>query len=1247
MTTRAFDPNAPLERGMTLLEASAGTGKTYSITTIFVRLVVEYGVPVDQILCVTFTKAATSDLVARIRQRLADTDAAFADALGGRSRTSDGTSDGAEITALVARAVAAQQLEKWTKSARDGLEGFDRASIFTMHGFCQRMLQRNALESGIAFDADIVEVDALAERVRDLVDDFWVRLGFDESLGALELLRLVGLTRNALMPLARRAIEHREATIEPSAPDHPAPPDPSALLAARDEARSAFQRVRPLALLADARRHASGIVSPDWRWDNALKVADALADGDLTPKTYQDLEPLDPVWWASQGIFPPTGSAPNSADASTLGAAYRAISAVRAALGAVLPAARRWALGVRHRLATWARTEIRRRNEAQNQLAVNDLLDRLAEALEQGADRARLESAIRRQYAAVIIDEFQDTDPVQWRIFHHLFDRPDCWFYLVGDPKQAIYGFRRADIRTYLAAQGLVDQARHSTLDVNYRSDKALVDAVGHIFGHRQPERAFAIDRIDFYPVAAKRQESPVVAPAGGAFTPCRIVCLDVPNPRASPGDFGKGIPPRVAADIAHTLAQGLTVAGKKVGPTDLAVLVRTNTQAAEVQAALRAHGVPAIIHGQSSVFETTEATELLRVLHALLDPARATLVRAALVTGLLGLRAFELAALDETPRGLERWVEHLRAWQETWMRHSFAQMFRGFVSGRLAALLDHPDGERRTANLLQLGELLHDAATKGELPPMGLLRWLERRIAEPSERDERTSLRRESDAAAVQIVTVHKAKGLQYQFVWCPYFWEPSEIRGDQKDYLLYRDPARPASVTLDIDKDGMTPVRRLRQQSALHDARTEALRLFYVAVTRARHGLTLYWAPLHKAAASPLAYLLFANERAHDPASLDAAVAALAGRLRRWDAARSFAQALQSWPRALFAIETSAPAPASAWSPPSANVTLAPRVWQRTRPLDVHWRRTSFSGLVAGAPADTQAAADEDRAASDEATESASPDDAATVRLATMPSGRQIGNALHKILELADFASATPASLAPLARAELAHHGLPEAHADDIAAALTAVLATPLDASGLRLKDLPRAERLPELSFVFPLAHRATTSFPSDPEPVLDPRALHDVFACHPTAATEHWLTRLARLPFFPARGFLSGSIDLAFRAPHDGRFYLLDWKSNHLGKTAADYRYERVRDAMDHHHYHLQYHLYAVALARHLARRIPGWDYARDFGGVFYLFLRGIDPSHALGTGIFAARPEPALIADLDRLLARGALGTGARP
>ncbi|MCB0216394.1 MAG: UvrD-helicase domain-containing protein, partial [Chloroflexi bacterium] len=876
---RSLQPFALSLSGPQLVEASAGTGKTYTIGSLVLRLILEprpdrvEPPSIDQILVVTFTHAATGELRGRIRERLSE---ALSQVQG------DATCDDVEFSDWLA-ALAERDPVGCRDRLRAALRDFDDAAIYTIHGFCQRMLQEYAFESGVDFDASLVGDES--ELRRTAIQDYWANqtyaapalaVAWLQGPGKLSLDAMEGLGQIlAGAPLIERR-PPREAV---------AGPDAAALARLEEAARSAW---------AEAARA--------WRQGGpeALEqLARAANAKDLNGGTYKAATILGP--WRQQ--LERSFAAPPMHPDADLTRLLNKLAAGRMRVNqhrsepehpffdacAELVATREsiessladWGMALRHGLDAWLARELPERKRRARQQSFDDLLWKLHQALQGSASgaaseqAARLRGRIRSRFRAALIDEFQDTDRIQYQIFQGIFapelgqgaetaDAPPLL--LVGDPKQAIYAFRGADIFAYLDAVEQVGEGHRHTLGVNYRSDRSLVEALNRVW--RATPRPFLFGQIPFSPVQAQHVDrvTPAEPPLRLAYIPAGVANRDG-QARLVGAPAARSASARAAATaIGRLLSEPPTVTRAGAGSSavtagDIAVLVRTNAQARLMQRVLRAHQIPCVLFSDASVLEQPEAEELRQILAAIIDPSRARRVRAALVTPALGLSGHAIDALAQDERGWEAWIDDLRRWQDSWRRSGILPALRQLMDeqGVAERLLQLGDGERRLTNLLHLAELLHAVAFQQDLGPEGLLAWFDR--ARQDEAQLRASLgdtaqlRLESDDAAVKLVTVHKAKGLEYPFVFCPFLW--SVTRGAGKGPTRYHALDGGGQQYLDI---GPTPSEAGRVAAEL-EGLAEDLRLLYVAMTRARHGLWLCWGPFFGFEQSALAYLLHAG--------------------------------------------------------------------------------------------------------------------------------------------------------------------------------------------------------------------------------------------------------------------------------------------------------------------------------------------------------------------------------------------------
>ncbi|PZP24516.1 exodeoxyribonuclease V subunit beta [Pseudomonas kuykendallii] len=1169
--------------GRSLIEASAGTGKTWTLTALYARLLLEQQLGVSQILVVTYTTAATAELRERIRARLAELLAVY-----------EGTPSKDDFLTELHRRHPGEDARRRLLLA---VHGFDEAAIFTIHGFCQRALQDSAFEAGGDFDSELTQDDR--EVLDALLGDAWRHVLAEADPAWARYLAKQKITPAALRQRLRSHLGKPYLRVEPR--EAPAQDALAAANAAWEQA-AALWHAAGQAWVDELRAHpglsqSTHKVGKFALWQGELESY--FADPAALFEPPQALEKLGGAALAK---------ACKKGHEAPVCALAHALDDLAQALAEAIPAGKQKLIALQVQLLDQLNAELPARKTAQRLLAFDDLLNRLDEALH-GPAGDDLAATLRAQYPLALIDEFQDTDPVQYRIFDRIYrEGGDLCF--VGDPKQAIYAFRGADLATYLTARDAA--ARRYDLPFNYRSTPQLIDALNRLFARPQP---FAENGLDYPPVSAgAKPRAQLVLPAAEGDAPLALVWL---------GDegFNKGRAGEIAAlDTAQRIAgllaasaQGTAYFDDRGSRTplkggDIAVLVASHREAASVAGELAARGVPSVRRGRDSVWHSEEAGELAAVLAAYAEPGREGVLRYALASRLLGRDAAQLARCQDDERAWDKERADAEQYHQLWQQHGFMRVFRAWLDQEQVAerLLAGIDGERRLTNLLHLAELLQ--AESLQRPGLeALLAWFNGQRNSEGAGDD-ALLRLESDAERVQIVTIHTSKGLEYPLVFCPFLWD-GKLLGQFTDSARCHDEN--GQPLLDLGSAQLDQ----HLEKARREVFAEKLRLTYVALTRARDRLWLHWGPvavpkpkkdgglpdegLHSSA---LAWLLHGRQLPGDDALGEIAAhlsekpgVALAAELDR------LAESSQGRIARVALLDREA----AAGGEQRAQAPAALQPFQRS--LQSAWRIGSFSGLAAGMHME---APDRDALAMPAASEPG-------VGFFAFPRGARAGTCLHAILE--DWAR-DKAPLAELVAPALSAHGIDAETWGAIAEQhLQQVLETDLDGAGLTLASLQRARRLPELGFTFPVAN-------------LDVQRLRVLLADPAMGLAEPLRLAAERLEFDSLEGFLKGFIDLTFE--HDGRWYILDYKSNWLGPDASHYGGERLLQALAGEHYYLQYLIYLVALRRFLRQRLA--DFSNEqLGGAYYLFLRGMPQA-----GVYFARPSDELLDALDQLFAGAA-------
>ncbi len=1151
--------------GLRLIEASAGTGKTYTITALYLRLLLGHGAegPVqplgpDQILVVTFTEAATEELRDRIRARIGEARQAF---LLNYSKDPF-------ICEMIA---ATEDSERAIKLLEQASQQMDEAAIFTIHGFCQRMLKRHAFESGALFETELTQ-DA-QRLLHQAVMDFWRN----------EIYRMKAGIASAVLHLWKTPAD-LDAALRGfwSTPDLRMQPDLS-----EEDLQTRFEQFTTLL----------GRVKQRWL-ENEDDLFELIQQSGISKQSYR--KNLVPKWLAAIDTFCASDSSVLDKKLLEVMARFQQSRLYEKSpkgnppeheLFRLLEELLEAQVPVREIMLARAFKEVRRRfnthKQQHNLLTFDDLLANLDGALKNDSSDL-LASAIRQQFPLALIDEFQDTDPMQYRIFSRIYGTAEgSGLVMIGDPKQAIYAFRGADIFTYIHARRQVDAPY--TLDTNWRSTQKMVSAVNTVFSSAQAPFIYEQD-IQFQNVKAGGKSDSKPLQIGGKPLTAMTLWYQQDEEPINRNEYLARFARATALEIERLLAGDATIGDRELQAGDIAVLVRDRFEADAVRTALAEFSRPCVyLSNRESVFSTQEAYDLLLILQAVQEPQNERFVRAALATALLQLDVEALDRLNHDERAWEAAVAEFTEYQQVWLRLGVLPMLHRLLQLRKLSetLLGRADGERRLTDLLHLGELLQSASTEVE-GSAGLLRWYAERLASPNGSADEQQLRLESDRNLVTMVTIHKSKGLEYPVVFLPF---PCSMRESKQ--ALYHDESGDTVVDLYAEEEAMARAEEERL--------AEDLRLLYVALTRSVYACYMGVADVKfgqkkdRLRYTALGYLLLQAER-----DLDGAL-----------------EHLQSLCDAIQVIEPPVTAPQQDLfaMPENNQESLSARAFAGQVRRD--WRVTSYSALSSHG---SSRVAEKPGLDLEVAGESAEPEIAEEERrdIFTFPKGARAGTFLHTVFEELDFPEARGEPLQQLLQEQLALEGY-DAEWQPV---LEKLVADVLDQNllpgeePLRMRDLSDENKLVEMEFMLPVKG-------------LDCFALDRL-----TKAEDPLSAQAGALSFDRVNGMLKGFIDLVFR--HGEHYYVLDYKSNHLGHRAEDYTQSAMAEAMIDHRYDLQYQLYTLALHRLLKSRLPDYDYARHCGGVFYLFLRGIGEEESdSGNGIFHRRPSQTLIESMDRM------------
>lgn len=1175
--------------GLNLIEASAGTGKTWTIAALYILLLLEKELRPEQILVVTYTKAATAELRERIRHRIASTLDLYS---SGRPADND------ELERLL-MTDRPQNGERAIKLLTRALYSFDDAAIFTIHGFCQRALMDNTFESGSLFGSDMISDQSAI--VKQVCDDFWRSKILPQADDFTELLAAASYTPEKLAKPLDGHFQNPDLKVIPLVDEAQLAPlvmernslysqagsiwnsHRSEIIGQIEQAKLNQQSYKPAQIDIAASSMDGWIVNGNAaQTNNKLEFFSASRIASKTTKTSPFI-PNHPFFTLCQQLFETQNSIEQVFQSRVF--------------------------SCQHELKQWFEQELSNSKKQLNQRSFDDLLLDLHLALEAKSGLVLAEK-LRQRYKAAMIDEFQDTDPLQWNIFKRIGAEQGYPLFLIGDPKQAIYSFRGADVFAYLNAGRNVTKTNKHTLGTNFRSEAKLVKAVTTLF--TACTDPFLCHDIPFQPVDSGRSANDRLLLDG---TPDNLPLKLWIYPRSDESKSEvkpaatNAIVLAVAKETARLLELGrVTISASKqerpLKPGDIAVLVKSHKQANLVQEALLSLGIPSVQQGSNTIFKSSEALDLLRILRAAAEPHCEALVREALLTPCIGLSANEVASYVESSGEhpeWESWLLRFRSLHMIWVVNGVVALMSRLLGscGVRTRVLSLVGGERCLTNLLHCCELLHQSELEHGKSLTGLITWLERRISSSS-KDDASLIRLETDENAVMISTIHASKGLQYPVVFVPFAWDASSVKADRA--MFHNDAGE---LVLDLAGSDESVKRASAERKA------EAVRLLYVALTRAEFRCYTVWGGINGATDSPLFQLLHGAKDVKTFSSLcDIAILEEVQRLSGNGESGISAVLMplnDVYPRYL-ATE--------ACGSPFICQTLG-------HPPRDDWHVASFSGITSGT-AHVFEPHDHDSTPIDIAVVQSEADRfSAELTMFDFPRGAKAGICLHEIFELLDFTSLTGGYITSIVQASLAGNSFQEQWLSTVRTMVENVTSAAIIPGNpdFNLSLLRSGEWRAEMEFYLPVRKLTPETLRELFEGVLDEDLYGDFYDV------------LNRLSFQQSRGMLQGFIDLVFT--HNGRFYILDWKSNHLGMKPSDYNQETMHESMCRSAYILQYHLYTLALDRLLKVRLPGYSYEKHFGGAIYLYLRGVMTGPAMN-GIYFGRPTPEFIQRANEVL-----------
>ncbi len=1157
--------------GISLVEAGAGTGKTYNIASLYIRAIIEKKLMPANILVLTFTNAATDELKSRLRQRIKDTLEAF----------QSGKSDDEFLSELTSRFNSSS-----IPVLRKALYEFDEAEISTIHGFCQHLIRENALTFNISPEFELLTDDTAL--LQDEIDKFW-RSFFQQSGSefkkSVQLFMVdEGLTPDKLKDYIQAKIKKKYSVPVPEAQEI------RQLQIHFEKVRDSFRNIKQVF----EQERASLISLFESETMNGVKYRANFPDyiRELSLWLASEIVPLKPF----HKIHLFSGTTEEWVKKGNVAPDFEFVNRINDYLEALEPFTRLRTSFIRQAVQSViknyelekARLEV---------LTYDDLLQKVADRTL--ANDSDLPGILRTKYPVALIDEFQDTDPVQYSIFKTVYSNSESTaLFMIGDPKQAIYSFRGADIHTYIKAKKDASSNQVYRLEDNFRSNPKMIEAVNSLFSKQ--ENIFQIEEIGFNPVNFPGSRDPrkaFLSEDSENIPPLQFLNLS-PESKLAP-EIRQEVSHSTAAEVAELLSGEYKIDEELVKPSDIAVLVDSHSEAAEIQNSLLGVGVKSILRSRNSVFKSVESEELYLILSAVAELTFEDQIRASLSTEAIGFTASEILSVLEDEAAWGKIYDQFQKLNRLWRSRGFSAMIEELmlifnIEQRLST---YENTERRITNVQHIIELLRKADAEHRFAPAALLRYFRKKQSDSASESDEELVRLESDDDLVQIATIHASKGLEYPIVFCPFLWKSIKTT-DEKPFSFYDS----GETYLDLGTEEAE--RKEHRFKKIKDDLAEEIRLSYVALTRSKSACFVFVLDESGGEFSSLAALSEGGEivqqrlkdklfntprmyKKHHPkesfrlkegikslCNVDA-ISFREGRIKT-DHIESSKNRNQQIP--------------SAQSLSRKDLNKFPVI-------------TSFSAL-SGELAEVKSNLEEYAFDYDEVNESeavAIPVD--VLSRFTLPKGAHTGTLLHTIFEEIEFGNSK--SIPEVVEKQLQRLGFEDQWQQTVVKLIEDSVAHTL-VNDFQLSGLNDKDYLVEMEFHFPVKKTSA----------------HSLLASIRNAGVADSNTSID--------GYMKGFIDLIFK--HEDKFYILDYKSNYLGDTQQDYASEKLHQEIHHSNYDLQYHIYTVALHRFLDQKIENYSYEKHFGGVIYLFLRGVNTDEE-GSGVFFDKPELRVIEELD--------------
>ncbi len=1174
-----------------IIEASAGTGKTYNITGLFLRLLISEGLTLDRILVVTFTRMATKELKERILRQLRQALSAIESGNTGEDPLID------ELCNVIDNTTSAAEL------IRGAVRNFDDANIYTIHGFCQQILREETLLSGAPVDMEVSQSDGLLD---EAAEDFWrnfIDSHSDSRTGRylIDKMEETGSNPAELLEKIKPALNY-SADLSEGAGNFAPEPFIEALLEKREEISKLWrdQRVEIMEELSgsDVKRMTKKAVA-----GFAVKMDRFLSESWPAKDSFTQMKYFTSSYHTGN-LKKNKTTLPNHI--------FFQLCDEYENLAADIPLVSTWLL----EKASVAIKKLRNQKGRESSVyTYDDLLNAVSEALENENKGSLLAKKLRNKYPFALVDEFQDTDPVQYRIFDQIYpgESENSSLIMIGDPKQSIYAFRGADIYSYISARDAVPDAAVFTLQKNFRSTPGLIKAL-NIFFNPEHKTPFLSDEISYHEIEAGRHSGDAsYISANQESVPLNIYCY---RQHDTKGQLKPLIFMEAARQVKELIEEGRNglrkISGSKqarnIESGDIAVLVHSHRDAESVKDLLKSIGVGAVTYSREKVFDSREAERIEQLLSAVLNPLSRTAVQSAVVSGFFGISLSAMYEYLNSEKEYLKLSEILQDLNEEWRSKGSYPMMRKilFRTGGLHHVSKLANSERVVTNIFQLTELMAKAETDKELDPPAMLRWFRSKITENTVSDEET-IRLESDANLVKISTIHNSKGLEFPVVFCPTLWEGKDFRTRSKLIETCHRIHAPYERVINYQQFASSERAEATDQAHFEEI-AEEVRKAYVALTRAKYECRIFWGTTDTSHLSGLGAMLKGKEVIRKSIIKKLKVGKN-DQLKSDDFYHHFKMLADKHPEyiRLHTPDTSISSPGSL-KPVYEESQLSVRNYEGPDEIDRSKRLYSFTSLSGHHETDLDAP-DYDQYLQDylhyAMHQSVSISDAPDIF--QFPKGKTAGTFIHKLFEHEKFDFRSAELEEEVLREMLTDFGFDERWVKVLNQMMLNV--SNADYGEFKLNQVSPDQMLKEMEFYFPVSD-------------LQSGDIKNLIRGNGTQNHNNGTNT----------NFMKGFIDLVAR--QNDKYYIVDYKSNYLGDKPRNYSPDLLKNEILKSNYDIQYYLYTVALVKYLKQRVPGFNYRRSFGGVFYLFVRGIEEKES--NGIYFDLPDEGLIGELENHL-----------